>query len=144
MGNSFDPTLSPYDEGAVVPDVISPAAAPINVPMNLEVKRLIVAISKGVRDAQSGYDKTIENKPAAAASFQKNMIALLRLQLDAIRMNYEMHGGKLSPQATSTVNQTVVMSNDTRQVLADLLSGHRPMGASAGVAVAEPLAGNGG
>ena len=143
MADDFDPTLSPYDDAAEVPALASQMTS---VPMDGEVKRVILAINKGVRDAQNGYDKTIEQKPGVAATFQKNMIALLRLQLDAIRMNFEMKGGKLTPQAQTnqTLHQTVVMTNGTTKFIADLLSGQAVMGAPASVAVAEPLAGDGG
>lgn len=143
MAPDFDPTLSPYDDAAA--EVPALASATNNIPMNHEIKKVIVAINKGVRDAQNGYDKTITDKPGVAATFQKNMIALLRLQLDAVRMNFEMQGGKLSPQTQTnqTLNQTLVMTNGTTKHIADLLSGQAVMGAPAGITVAEPLAGDG-
>lgn len=143
MAADFDPTLSPYEDSASEMPALAKAAS---VPVDIEIKKIIVAIGKGVRDAQTGYDKTITDKPNVAATFQKNMIALLRLQLDAVRMNFEMQGGKLSPQNqnNSTLNQTLVLTNGAREHIANLLSGQASLGAAAGVAIAEPLAGNGG
>ena len=141
MPDDFDPTLAPFQDEEV-PALAGASVA--NIPVNPEVKKLIVCISKGVRDAQGGYDKNLAEKPQVAMSFQKNMILLLRLQLDAIRLNYEMQGGKLSQPTSTTTNQTLVLTNDARSTIADLLSGKGFMGEPARVPAAEPLAGDGG
>ena len=142
-GSDFDPTLSPFSEEDDVVSAIAQAGA-ADVPVNNEVKRLIVCINKGVRDAQNGYDKHITEKPQVAMSFQKNMILLLRLQLDALRFNFEMQGGKLSQPTSTTTNQTLVLTNDARLTIADLLSGKGLMGGPERIPTAEPLAGDGG
>ena len=144
MSSEFDPTLSPFtDADSNTPAVIASLAP--EVPMDKEVKRLLVVIGKGVRDAQAGHDKYLDTKPQIALSFQKNAITLLRLQLDALRMNFEMQGGKLQPQSntsSTTNNNLLVLDDGTRSRLANILSGQDILGATARVPVTEPLAGS--
>lgn len=150
MGDDFDPTLSPFTDADTLPDgapaTLPSVCAPKAIPLDHEVKRLIVCINKGIRDAQNGYDLNLKEKPTVALGFQKNQILLMRLQLDAIRMNFELQGGKLSQPVsnTTTTNQTLVLTNESRTTLAALLSGQGLVGAPAGAATVQPLAGDGG
>ena len=146
MDSKFDPTYSPFTDADTDTPAVIASLAP-KVPVDSEVKKLLVVVGKGIRDAQAGHDKYLDSKPQIALSFQKNMITLMRLQLDALRMNFEMQGGKLAPTSntnSTTNNNLLVLDNDARSRLANILSGQNVMGSSERVPVAEPLAGNGG
>jgi len=150
MNDDFDPTLSPFTDADTLPDgapgTLPAVCAPKAVPLDHEIKKLIVCINKGIRDAQNGHDLNLKEKPQIALSFQKNQILLMRLQLDAIRMNFELQGGKLSQPVsnTTTTNQTLVLTNESRRTLADLLSGQGFLGAPEGTSAVQPLARDGG
>lgn len=139
MDSAHDATLSPYEdaESGVIAEV-----APTAIPMDKEVKKILVCINKGVRDAQNGYDKYVNSVPKIALEFQKNMITLMKLQLEAVRTNFELQGGKVSQptSVSSTTNQTLVLTHDARANIANLLSGQGLLGATTRAPVAEPFA----
>lgn len=75
-------------------------------------------------EAQIAVDSLLDRKPHVAAQFQKNMISLLGLELDLVKMELAL-GDSKSEQPKINDNRTIVFNLDekSRKVLADVISG---------------------
>lgn len=134
---SNDPTLAYMNGEECLPEEASDDSAGtdlslVPMPINPSVRKVLDRTNSAASTARNAVDTHMEKRPDIAIRFQKNEIAIYKLQLELLRFNAELHGKGAGVDSSSADkphnqynNQFNFGNEEGLDIVSKILSGQR-------------------